>query len=187
MNIKRFFAADMRQAIRKVRDELGPDAVILSNRKAGGGIEIVAAVDYDEAEVRRALAEREAAQAGGLEAGSPRGRAESPAGQQEPRQEAGAPASAEAAGRPAFRPEELWVEDPALAQVRREIHELRGLLEHQLAHLAWGEMSRSHPAQVELLRRLSALGLAPDVSRQLATAAAGEQDRERAWRRALAL
>ena len=188
MNIKRFFAADMRQAIRKVRDELGPDAVILSNRKAGGGIEIVAAVDYDEAEVRRALAEREAAQAGGREAGSPRGQAESPAGQpQEARQAHGATTSAEATARPAFRPEELWAEDPALAQVRREIHELRGLLEHQLAHLAWGEMSRRHPLQVGLLRRLSALGLTPDVSRQLATAAAGEQDLEQAWRRALAL
>ena len=32
MKIKRFFAKDMRQAIRNVREELGPDAVILSNR-----------------------------------------------------------------------------------------------------------------------------------------------------------
>ena len=49
MKIKRYFAADMRQAIRKVRDEQGPDAVILSNRKVEGGVEIIAAVDYDEA------------------------------------------------------------------------------------------------------------------------------------------
>lgn len=38
----------MRSVIRKVRDELGPDAVILSNIKVNGGVEIVAAVDYDE-------------------------------------------------------------------------------------------------------------------------------------------
>jgi len=38
----------MRSVIRKVRDELGPDAVILSNNKVNGGVEIVAAVDYDE-------------------------------------------------------------------------------------------------------------------------------------------
>jgi len=47
MKIKRFFAPDMRQAIRTVRDEQGPDAVILSTRSTAGGIEIVAAVDYD--------------------------------------------------------------------------------------------------------------------------------------------
>ncbi len=48
MKIKRYFASDIRQAIRRVREEQGPDAVILSNRKVEGGIEIVAAVDYDE-------------------------------------------------------------------------------------------------------------------------------------------
>ena len=48
MKVKRFFAPDMRQAIRLVREEQGPDSVILSNRKVDGGIEIVAAVDYDE-------------------------------------------------------------------------------------------------------------------------------------------
>jgi len=38
----------MRQAIRKVRDAVGPDAVILSNQRlASGEIEIVAALDYD--------------------------------------------------------------------------------------------------------------------------------------------
>ncbi|NGP52517.1 flagellar biosynthesis protein FlhF, partial [Thioalkalivibrio sp. XN8] len=47
MKIKRFFAPDMRQAIRMVRDDQGPDAVILSTRTTGGGVEIVAAVDYD--------------------------------------------------------------------------------------------------------------------------------------------
>lgn len=55
MKIKRYFAPDIRQAIRMVRDEQGPDAVILSNRSVKGGIEIVAAVDYDET----ALFERE--------------------------------------------------------------------------------------------------------------------------------
>ena len=48
MKIKRFFASDIRQAIKMVREELGPDAVILSNRNVDGGVEIVSAVDYDE-------------------------------------------------------------------------------------------------------------------------------------------
>ncbi|NUS37613.1 MAG: flagellar biosynthesis protein FlhF [Lysobacter sp.] len=55
MRIKRFVAPDMRTALRMVREEQGPDAVILSNRPTEGGIEIVAATDYDEALVQQAL------------------------------------------------------------------------------------------------------------------------------------
>ena len=50
MKIKRFQAADVRQAIQEVREVLGPDAVILSNTRVDGGVEIVAATDYDEKE-----------------------------------------------------------------------------------------------------------------------------------------
>ena len=57
MRIKRFTAPDMRTALRMVRDEQGPDAVILSTRASadGAGIEVVAATDYDEALVAQAL------------------------------------------------------------------------------------------------------------------------------------
>ncbi|PPT92156.1 flagellar biosynthesis protein FlhF [Xanthomonas theicola] len=55
MKIKRFVAPDMRTAFRMVRDEHGPDAVILSNRRTDEGIEIVAASNYDETLVQQAL------------------------------------------------------------------------------------------------------------------------------------
>ncbi|MDO6641122.1 MULTISPECIES: flagellar biosynthesis protein FlhF [unclassified Shewanella] len=51
MKIKRFFAKDMRSALAQVKETLGSDAVIMSNKKVTGGIEIVAAVDYDEPKV----------------------------------------------------------------------------------------------------------------------------------------
>ncbi|GFE83189.1 flagellar biosynthesis regulator FlhF [Steroidobacter agaridevorans] len=47
MKIKQYRAADMRTALRQVRDAQGPDAVILSSRRVQGGVEVVAAVDYD--------------------------------------------------------------------------------------------------------------------------------------------
>jgi flagellar biosynthesis protein FlhF len=55
MKIKRFFAKDMRTAMSEVKDVLGPDAVIMSNKKVVGGIEIVAAVDYqsEQTEVQK--------------------------------------------------------------------------------------------------------------------------------------
>jgi flagellar biosynthesis protein FlhF len=52
MKIKRYFAENIRQAMQMVRDELGADAVIMSNRKVEGGVEIVAARDFDEQSVR---------------------------------------------------------------------------------------------------------------------------------------
>jgi len=48
MKIKRTFAKNIREAMKKVREEQGPDAVILANKKVEGGVEIVSAVDYDE-------------------------------------------------------------------------------------------------------------------------------------------
>jgi flagellar biosynthesis protein FlhF len=47
MKIKHYRAADMRTALRQVRDAQGPDAVILSSHRVQGGVEVVAAVDYD--------------------------------------------------------------------------------------------------------------------------------------------
>lgn len=49
MKIKRFFAKDMRGALLQVKEELGSDAVIMSNKRVTGGVEIVAAIDGDSA------------------------------------------------------------------------------------------------------------------------------------------
>lgn len=49
MKAKKFVAPDMRQALKIVRDTMGADAVILSNRKVAGGVEVSVATDYYEA------------------------------------------------------------------------------------------------------------------------------------------
>ncbi len=49
MKIKRFHARTMRAALQQVREEQGPESVILSKRRVEGGMEVIAAVDYDEA------------------------------------------------------------------------------------------------------------------------------------------
>lgn len=54
MKIKRYSARDMRSALRAVQQEQGPDAVILSTHETADGIELVAAVDYDESLIRHA-------------------------------------------------------------------------------------------------------------------------------------
>lgn len=52
MKISKYTGADMRQALRIVREQLGPDAVILSSRRVLNGVEITAAVDHDVPEVQ---------------------------------------------------------------------------------------------------------------------------------------
>lgn len=59
MKIKRFFASDIRQAMRMVKEELGADAVIMSNRSVDGGVEIVAARDFDEQVIHKNLKQQQ--------------------------------------------------------------------------------------------------------------------------------
>ncbi len=47
--IKKFHAQSTRDALRQVRDALGANAIILSNRQVAGGVEIIAVADLDMA------------------------------------------------------------------------------------------------------------------------------------------
>ena len=42
MTVNRFVAATARDCLRQVKEALGPDAVVISNRAVDGGVEIVA-------------------------------------------------------------------------------------------------------------------------------------------------
>jgi flagellar biosynthesis protein FlhF len=57
MNVKRFIAQDIRQAMQMVKDELGDDAVIMSNRSIDEGVEMVAAKDFDETVIHDSVKE----------------------------------------------------------------------------------------------------------------------------------
>src|ERR1700684_1456765 len=47
MNVQRFFPSSSREALKNVKANLGPDAVILSNNTVDGGVEIVAIAGSD--------------------------------------------------------------------------------------------------------------------------------------------
>lgn len=189
MKIRRYFAADMRQAIRRVREEQGPDAVILSNRKVDGGVEIVAAVDYDEGLVEKMAAEQRAAatqttappQPAFEEPEEPEGPLPAEPAQMPPAPE---PAAAEPAAEP---PQVEWTQDPALTAMREEIKTLRGMLEGQLSGLAWSETVRRHPLQANLLERLLRLGLSPAMCQELTGQVKYSNDGEHNWRQALGM
>ncbi|HUB91279.1 MAG TPA: flagellar biosynthesis protein FlhF [Dyella sp.] len=189
MKIKRFIAPDMRQAMRDVRAEQGADAVILSTRRLEEGIEIIAAVDYDEALMREAA--RVNAPAPVPVAASaptkppmkeavketPKERLKDIAKEaaKEPAKETRAmtppsppppplplPATELAALQPVFEQHALET-----ARMRTELGGLRQLLEQQLSSLAWNDMERRSPMRARVLRDMSRLGIDTDVARQL--------------------
>lgn len=57
MKIRRFYGNNIRSALRQVTEEFGNDAAILSNKKVAGGVEVIAALDYDDSLVPSRLPE----------------------------------------------------------------------------------------------------------------------------------
>ncbi|MDM7857503.1 flagellar biosynthesis protein FlhF [Thiopseudomonas acetoxidans] len=196
MQVKRFFAADMRQAMNRVKEELGADASILSTRKVAGGIELTAALDYNlqslparanpalEAELRKTKEHIMQAQASmSLReevAGTKRDRqlfdkvmAHSTAIHQP------AVAQYSSASQPS-------VDQQELAQMRSELLGLRELLEMQLGTIAWGSVQHQQPKQAELWKRLQKMGLPAELVGNLMQKVASETDQRQAWRMVLA-
>ncbi len=71
MKIRRFVARDMRTALIEIKEELGADAVIMSNKKIPEGVELMAAVDYSQANTQPASSEAVASQAASTDASAP--------------------------------------------------------------------------------------------------------------------
>jgi len=168
MKIKRFQATDVRQAIKEVREVLGPDAVILSNNRVDGGVEIVAATDYDEAQFKRQSQTRpvEPAQSPRVEI--------NPAAEAAPHIEPHVQAT-----------QNIWSQEPTLIQMRKEISGLKDMLQNQLSDLAWKDMEHNSPIQVQLLQRFLQMGIQVDVAKKFTSHARESDDLELTWRQSL--
>jgi flagellar biosynthesis protein FlhF len=197
MKIKRYTAPSMRAALALVRAEQGPDAVILSSRRGDDGIEVIAAVDYDEALFKHMAPQRPvlppmpiaapavpAAPAVLVAAAPvatapvvaaprrapPMPQASAPARSPTP---APAPAAASAAVRsapviPRAVPRSPAATDSSYGAMQRELQDLRRLLETGLAGMTWSDKRLREPLQARVLEELSAMDIAPDVAMALA-------------------
>ena len=202
MQVKRFFAADMRQAMKLIRDELGADAAIIGNRRIAGGVELTAALDYKlsalaprvpnvelEEELRKTQSKIVSAQA----ELSLRAEGDTDASRQ---LFAGLPlTAAEPLIEPRFdepsRPQPAPAPAPSIDQrvfddMRNELNGLRELLEVQLGSLAWNQLQGSRPEQANLWRRLQRIGLSGPLSHRLLTQVTEIEEPRQAWRMLLA-
>jgi flagellar biosynthesis protein FlhF len=182
MKIKKYVSTDMRSALRAVREEQGPDAVILSTRAGAQGVEVCAAVDLELAAAPGTLAETAALKQleretiaqlarAAIEQGGPsqaRGTATAAA----PGTLAAQPLDEQLA--PAHASQGEWSLDAAAAldaalgapgaagpgtSVGEELRSLRSLLEQELAALSWNEFTRREPLKARVLTDLARLGL----------------------------
>jgi flagellar biosynthesis protein FlhF len=166
MKIKRYTAPSMRAALALVRAEQGPDAVILSSRRSEEGIEVIAAVDYDEALFAEAKGPRTAAIIMPPDMMAPAAPSTSAAPKAPMASAAPRPAPLSAAQ---LAPRPPVATADGLGAMQRELQDLRRLLETGLAGMTWSDKRLREPLQARVLEELSALDIAPDIAMALAS------------------
>ena len=189
MNVKRYIAPNMQEALKRVREELGADAMILSTRKVPEGMEVVCALDYNpeqarqeapvsaprpDAEVARRHATRRALLDEELERARQRIQKIQAGGEPEvvTRREDAAKEVDVPAGGDAAKPDGLVSE--ALAAMQAEIAALKALLSE----------SAERPVRDPVDMRLTGLGLTEELSSRIVrNLPAG--DEEARWQLAL--
>ncbi len=169
MKIKTYNAPDMRQALRLVRDDQGPDAIILSSRQLPEGVEVTVAMDPEaviaaEAELIPATVTAAAASTAGSGEFA----------------ELLAKAAAAVSPPPALQP------TAADTRIGEELRSMRHLLEWQLSQLAWNDLTRRAPALAELLKELTEMGVSSTLATTLLRELPAGLSPEDAQRRALA-
>ncbi len=206
MKVKRYFAQNMRSALDMIKQEQGPDVLILSNRKVDGGVELITADEITEQEAeqlaartearrRPALADAPAAAPASPAAGADAGPVTPP---QAPARDANPTPARPRAARSTSSMERLfpdaqgdreflWTDAGTVAQMREELKSLKGLLETQLSGLAWSDFGNRHPLRARLLRVLSQIGISASLARELVAEVPDELDYRAGWHRVLAL
>jgi flagellar biosynthesis protein FlhF len=171
MKIKKYFASDMRQALEMAREEHGSDVVILSNRKVLGGVELIAAEDYDEQVYNKSSESRQSVK---------KEIAQDQNSKVVDSTEFKTPALADSMS-------DIWTHDTTIDQMRNELKSLRSMLEQQMSGLAWGAIGRQHPLWANLIRQLINLDVTPKLARQLVEEIPEDYEFDQAWRTLLAL
>ncbi len=190
MKMKRYFAPDSRQALRALRDDQGPDAVILSNRNVKGGVEIIAAMDYEEAMENVALDNTQ------VKPSDENTIADVPEIKKEEKSITRATskndlnkilhADENNFDNSPFEKSGGWETQEkenvaALNKIKDELAGLKNIMEAPLMQFSWGETGRVRPLYASLLKQLMGLGLSSKLSQSIAKKLAEEGLSKQSW------
>ena len=167
MKVRKFLAATSREALRQVREQIGHDAVILSNRKVADGVEIMALASADMSclvdpavtQPRKPVAKFIPAVAGGAYAQNTQ---------------------------PEVRAPKAPITETAAQSIISEIQTMRSMLQEQLATVSWGNLPQQDPGKMKVLRALLGAGFSPLLSRRLMAKLPAGSDHEQSLKQATA-
>ncbi|MCC6879272.1 MAG: flagellar biosynthesis protein FlhF [Rhodocyclaceae bacterium] len=193
MDIKRYFAKTAREALRQLKEELGPDAIVLSNRSVEDGVEITAILASELPAFQEASWERHPRR----DSAPDRGVAAASAAIEHADEDftvslsGGSRQPAAAAQQKVVRDWQPPAAKPAPAPVRRapgksrsaqdgvapsaaddtpllrELAGIKGLIEQQLAGFAWSGLAHEAPVKTLLLTDLLDAGFSAQLARRL--------------------
>ena len=196
MNIKRYFAPTAREALRRVKEELGGDAIVLSNRSVDDGVEITAILASelpDEPAAPFAAApriDRDEDFTVSLSGGARKPAPARPAAAEQRAVREWQPAAARPAASPPPEPRKSQSAQHGAAadagddgRLMRELAGIKGLIEQQLAGFAWTGLGHEAPAKTLLLTDLLDAGFSAQLARRLVNSlpAGGTREEGLAW------
>lgn len=137
MSVSRFFGATTREALRQVRLALGPEAMIVSNRRVSGGVEILAT---DPTQAESVSAPVSVVPDEGMVARQP------------------APVAPPAAGSDGVARQ---------SDLQQAVGDIRGLFEARMDELLWGHQLQRAPAVLPVFQRLLGMGFSTKLLRAM--------------------
>ncbi|WP_438864951.1 flagellar biosynthesis protein FlhF [Neptunicella sp.] len=193
MKIRRFFGKDMRDALNQVKEELGSDAVIMSNKKLADGVEIVAA--YDKEPVKKSVI------------GTTAARSASPQQDNKPKSspslseiigdsgpdslkallEKQAKSAQESSPVSSSKDESNTSQTSSIAshhdmgEIKAELASLRNVLQFQVNGLLKQQQRNAHPMQSYLTDSLEGMGISPELARQVVSFTPADCSEREAW------
>ncbi|KXI27943.1 flagellar biosynthesis protein FlhF [Paraglaciecola hydrolytica] len=204
MKIRRFYGKDMRDALKQVKDELGGDAVIMSNKKHADGVEIVAAYDKEpsaSAKPKQAKFAGSTAPYQGqtptlseiigdsgpdslralLEKQSKANTNAEPRAKIEPVIQEAKTETTLKAPKTTVTPVQQYEQKSALDDMRMELSSLRNILQFQIAGLLKQDKSRKHPLHAYLVSSLEQMGISTRLAEEVVAYAPDNADERQAW------
>ena len=207
MKIRRFYSQNMRTALRHVAEEFGEDAAILSSQKTADGVEVIAALDYDqellpsnyqgvEQQPELNITQESIAQTSSIAASHA---IESNSQYVIPKDEIDNFQSVNnLTNRSSNRSSKHqqvekkssyieWSTDPSLVAMREELGLMRTMMSEQLKGIGWQRFSEKDPTSAMLARRFSRLGINQAIISGLIPQVKKQNDAECCWQNLLAL
>lgn len=183
MKIKKFYAKNTREGMKMVKQELGDDAIIFSNKRKGNGVEIVAAQDAKESLLNNVddanpIVENKKVQEYSLAENKIIDDTLPLINKNVVKEQLPEKVELEELN------SVMELESPhekIILNLQSEIKSLRSLLEEQLSGMVWNNKNKKNPNQAHIVRKLAGYGFSSTITNNLVHGLDSNLTLEDAW------